>query len=106
MALSNESCDLAFDTEVLRNAGKKYSEMASTLRGYSQQLDQALSELASTGWTTSAGQAFQIMAQVNWEKNIEKYADLLETLKNILDSAANDYDTLVADSINNLKLVL
>lgn len=106
MALQDENCDLAYDTEALRSAGNRYSGIASELRGYSAQLDSVLAELASTGWTTAAGAAFQTMADINWEKNIEKYADLLDTLKNILESAATDYDNLSYNSIDNLKLNL
>lgn len=100
MALANEgNTDLAFDTTALRQYGARYGQIAKDLRGMSARLDNCLAELKESGWTTPAGTAFHKMAQINWEKNIEKYADLLDTLKDILDQAAKQYDNLVSDYI-------
>lgn len=105
MALAHEgNTDLAFDTTVLRNYGNRYSQIANDLRGMSSRLDDCLQELKESGWTTPAGTAFHKMAQTNWEENIEKYADLLDTLKDILDQAAKKYDNLVSDHIEKTKL--
>ena len=100
MALANEgNTNLAFDTTALREYGSRYSQIAKDLREMSRKLDSCLAELKESGWTTPAGTAFHKMAQTNWEDNIEKYADLLDTLKDILNQAANKYDDLVRDHI-------
>ena len=105
MALANEkNTDLAFDTSVLRRCGEDYSKIAEELRTMAQNLNKSLADLAASGWTTPAGTAFQKMAETNWESNIQKYADLLDTLRSILDAAAQDYDNLVSNHIETTYL--
>lgn len=105
MALANErNTDLAFDTTVLREYGKRYGQIASDLREMSKKLDGCLEELKNNGWTSPAGTAFHKMAQTNWEENIEKYADLLDTLNNILSEASGKYDDLTTNYIEKTKL--
>lgn len=105
MALAYEgNTDLAFDTTVLREYGKRYAQIANDLRSMAQRLDDCLQALEDSGWTTPAGTAFHKMSQTNWEKNIEKYADLLDTLKNILDQSSKKYDDLVTNHIEKTKI--
>lgn len=105
MALAYEgNTDLAFDTTVLRDYGNRYAEIAKSLRSMASKLDDCLQELEDSGWTTPAGTAFHKMAQTNWEDNIEKYADLLDTLKDILDQASKKYDSLVTNHIEKTKI--
>jgi len=105
MALAYETnTSLAFDTDVLRQYGERYETVASKLRTLSNELDACLTELKDNGWTTPAGTAFQKMVDTNWEKNIEKYASLLEMLNQILKSASDQYDSLVQNYIEKTKL--
>lgn len=105
MALANDgNTDLAFDTMILREYGERYGQIASELRDMSAKLDSCLAELKSNGWTTPAGTAFHKMAQTNWEENIEKYADLLDTLNEILRNAAKQYEDLVTNHIDKTKI--
>lgn len=105
MALANEgNTSLAFDTTTLRQYGNKYGLIAGDLRRMSANLDACLRELKESGWTTPAGSAFHKMAETNWEQNIKKYADLLDTLKDILDHASRQYDNLVTNHIEKTKL--
>jgi len=105
MALAHEgNTDLAFDTTVLRDYGNRYAEIAKDLRNMSQRLDDCLQALEDSGWTTPAGTAFHKMVQTSWEENIEKYADLLDTLKDILDQASKKYDALVTNHIEKTKI--
>lgn len=105
MALSHESnTSLAFDTTTFRQYGAKYGRIATELRNMSKKLNGCLADLKSSGWTTPAGSAFAKMAETNWEENIDKYADLLDTLKDILDSAAREYDGLVSNHIEKTQL--
>lgn len=105
MALENEgNTDLAFDTGELRTYAGKYNEIAVDLREMVKKLNTCLNELKNSGWTTPAGSAFQKMSETNWEKEIEKYASLLETLSSILTEAAGQYDGLVANHIDVTKL--
>ena len=105
MALANEgNTNLAFDTTTLRQYGNRYGQIATQLRQMSSKLDNCLSDLKQSGWTTPAGTAFHKMAETNWEENIEKYANLLDTLKNILDQASKKYDDLVTNHIEKTKL--
>lgn len=96
--------NLAFDTGVLRQKGAEYGNIAKELRKMSKDLDNCLTDLINDGWTTPAGTAFHKMVETNWEENIEKYADLLDTLKEILETAARDYDNLVHNHIERTKL--
>lgn len=105
MALQYESnTSLAFDTDVFRECGKKYAEIAGAMRNYATNLDKILSDLASAGWSTPAGEAFYEMTKINWSADIEKYAALLNTLQSILNDAARRYDSLVANNIETLRL--
>lgn len=104
MALENErNTDLAFDTTAMRQYGNRYKNIAIELRNMATSLNNCLSQLKSEGWTTPAGTAFYDMVETNWEDNIKKYADLLDTLKDILDQAAQQYDNLVSNSIEKTK---
>lgn len=98
------NADLAFDTNEIREASKAYQEQAEKLRTLAKDLDDLLTSLKNEGWTTGAGQAFQEMANVNWEQNIDKYADLLDTLVKILDNSCNDYEDLVENHIDKTKV--
>ncbi|MBQ8210275.1 MAG: WXG100 family type VII secretion target [Clostridia bacterium] len=105
MSLATEgNTDLAFDTTVLRDYGNRYGQIATDLRNMSTKLNNCLSELKDSGWTTPAGSAFQKMAETNWEDNIDKYADLLDTLKDILFQASKQYDNLAINYIEKTKL--
>ncbi|MFS0675160.1 WXG100 family type VII secretion target [Ornithinibacillus sp. 179-J 7C1 HS] len=105
MALAHEgNTDLAFDTDALRKYGKQYGSIADDLRKMSDRLEKLLAELKGAGWTTPAGTAFHKMVNTNWRENIDKYADLLDTLQNILESAASKYDNLVENHIEKTKL--
>jgi uncharacterized protein YukE len=104
VALSYErNTDLAFDTDAIKDCGKRYGAIAEDLRRMSSQLDTCLKELMSSGWTTPAGKQFKKMVDTNWSENIEKYAGLLETLEGILEAAASEYEDLV-DQIEKTKL--
>ena len=107
MALAYEgNTDLAFETTVLGDCATKYSGIATDLRTLSADLDKCLQDLTDekTGWSTPAGTAFHKMTQINWEENIEKYADLLDTLCEILQEAVKDYDNLTTNHIEKTKL--
>lgn len=95
--------DLAFDTTVMRAYGQKYADIAETLREMAESLDSTLETLANEGWTTPAGSAFHKMTQTNWKDNIEKYADLLDTLKNIINTSCKEYESLVSNHIEKTK---
>ncbi len=105
MALAYEgNTDLAFDTEILREYGNKYGDIAENLRTLAKDLDNCLTDLSKDGWTTPAGKEFLSMTQINWEENIDKYADLLDTLKDILNQAAGKYEDLAVNHIEKTKL--
>jgi WXG100 family type VII secretion target len=105
LALSyDKNTDLAFDTVALKQYGSRYGNIADELIIMSDKLQSCLDELNSTGWTTPAGSAFNKMVNANWRDNIKKYAELLDTLKDILDAAAKEYDDLVEDHIEKTKI--
>ncbi len=107
MAIAYEgNTDLGFDTGVLRQAAREYKDVAAELRRMSSDLDKLLTELKDSGWTTPAGTAFHKMTSANWEKNIERYAALLDTLNGILIKAAGEYDTLMTDYVLATKINL
>ena len=105
MALAYESnTDLAYDTDVLRKCGEDYKKIADDLREMAKKLNDLLTDLKNNGWTTPAGSAFQEMVETDWEENIEKYANLLDTLQKILNESADKYDHLTTDHIEKTKL--
>ena len=105
MELAHEgNTDLAFNTIILREYGNRYGQIAERLRNMSSKLEDCLRELEESGWTTPAGSAFHKMVQTDWEENIDKYADLLDTLKEILNQAAQKYEELVTNHIEKTKI--
>lgn len=105
MPLAYESnVDLAFDTMALREYGNRYGAIADDLRIMANKLDTCLQVLKDSGWTTPAGTAFYKMTDTNWKKNIDKYADLLDTLKDILNQASIEYENLVRNHIEQIQL--
>ncbi len=107
MALAyGANADLIFDTERLADAGKRYGQAAGKLRAMASGLDELLNDLSSSGWTSPAGMAFCEMADTNWKENIEKYASLLESLDEILDEAAKEYEDLAVYQIEAAQLKL
>lgn len=105
MALAHESnVSLAFDTTIFRQYGSKYGQISTDLCEMAKKLDDCLADLESSGWTTPAGSAFHQMVSTNWEENIKKYADLLDTLKKIMDDAASQYDGLSDNHIERTRL--
>lgn len=99
-----KNTDLAFDTEAFIAYGKQYAEVATTLREMATDLDDCLRTLTKSGWQTPAGTAFYEMTDTNWKENIDKYADLLDTLNEILQDAAAQYNDLVKDYIETTKV--
>ena len=107
MSIAGErNTDLGFDTGVLRKAAREYSEIADELTDMATELDRLLSALKSEGWTTSAGSAFHEMTNTNWKDNINKYANLLDTLNSILLNAADEYEQLEDNYIATTKVKL
>lgn len=105
MTIAYESnTSLAFDTDVFRKAAGEYRDISAELRKMAAKLDGMLTELSQSGWTTPAGSAFQKMADTNWEKNIERYAAMLDNLSDILIRASAEYDDLVNSYINKTQL--
>ena len=98
MSLATEGrYDLAVDTDALRHAGAQYSEIADNLRRIAERLDNCLMDLKDSSWTTGAGKAFQTMVSTGWKDNVEKYADLLDTLRKIMEESAGTYDDLIQE---------
>lgn len=96
--------DLAFDTQILRKCAGEYSDAAADLRDLVKNLDECLKDLKDSGWTTPAGTAFHDMVNTKWSDNIEKYAQLLDTLESILLEASEQYESLVIDNIRQTKV--
>lgn len=101
---TNKNTDLAYDTEVFREAAMKYHEVAEQLRKKIIDMQKCLDTLTDSGWTTPAGITFLSMVDNNWSKNINKYADLLDTLDQILLDASTKYEELTANYIEKTKL--
>lgn len=98
MSLATEgNYDLAVDTEALRTAGGEYAKIAEELRSLAEKLDNCLTDLRDSGWTTGAGKAFQTMVSTGWKDNVEKYADLLDTLQKIMEESAGSYEDLIQE---------
>lgn len=97
--------DLTFNIDDLKTNANEYATAAEELRTMATDLNNCLTLLKDEGWTTSAGSAFQMMAETNWEIEVKKYAGLLDTLKSILEEAAQEYETLT-ETIESVKLTV
>ena len=107
MGLAYErNTDLAFDTNILSSASTRYKEVSDKLSKLASELNRLLGELSASGWTTPAGSAFSEMVDEDWEKNIQKYTSLLDTLCDILEYASEQYDSLITDHIRTTKLTI
>lgn len=107
MALSYHlGVDLAFDTLVIQQASKDYATAAEELLTLKNELTALLQDLTSSGWTTKAGEAFKEMVEQDWGTNLEKYCDLLKTLSESLSESAKEYDSLVTNQVDQLRLGL
>ena len=104
MLAFGKNIDLGFDTGVLREQGKRYAKIAQEIRDMAKDLDTCLEQLAADGWSTPAGTAFHEMTKTNWQENMAKYADLLDTYQKVLESAAQEYEDLVTDHIEKTCL--
>lgn len=105
MALScNWGVDLAFDTAVMFQAARDYGMAAEELQALKGELVVLLRDLSSTGWTTKAGKAFESMVSQDWGANLDKYCDLLVMLSEALKKSAEEYDCLVRDHVDRLRL--
>lgn len=105
MAIAYEgNTDLAFDTGVLKKAAREYKKVAEDLRDMASKLDSLLLELKEEGWTTPAGTAFYKMTDTNWKQNIGKYAALLDSLDNILNKAASEYENLITEHVRETRV--
>ena len=100
----NRKYDLAYDTSVFREASAQYKTHADDLRKMASRLNNLLHVLAEDGWTTDAGAEFQKMAEVNWEEDVKKYADLLDTLSEILIESSRMYEDLSENYIEKTKI--
>lgn len=101
---THSNTDLAYDTDVFRQATQTYCDVAIDLRQKVSDMQKCLDTLTDSGWTTPAGIAFLNMVDDNWSQNIEKYADLLDTLQQILIEASQKYDELTTNYIEKTKL--
>lgn len=105
MGLFFHEPDLSFNTDTMRECAKTYGRIQEELTELAEHLQNALNELKDSGWTTGAGIAFSDMVEIDWKRNIDRYADMLDTLKEILEVSADDYEELV-QQIEKVKVEL
>lgn len=102
--IAYENCDLAFDTTVMSECAKEYENIAEDLKALADKLQTSLNQMTGSGWTTKGGKAFEKMVDADWNTNIQKYTDLLETLKSILEEAVREYEDLVSQQLEKVKI--
>lgn len=102
--IAYENCDLAFDTSVMSECAKEYENIGADLKALADKLQASLSQMTGSGWTTKGGKAFEKMVDANWNANIQKYVDLLETLKCILEESVREYEDLVSQQLEKVKI--
>lgn len=96
--------DIGFDTQFLYDAANDYGTCANDLRTNASQLSALIEKLVEDGWTTDAGKTFLSLTKDEWAVELEKYAVLLDSLKDILMLAVEQYDNLVMYDIHNTKI--
>ena len=105
MALSYQTgVDLAFDTGAMRSAAPEYESASEELTGLKTELDGLLATLTASGWTTEAGKKFAKMVEEDWSSNLVKYCDLISTLAQALRESADEYDRLIEEKVDALRL--
>lgn len=86
--------DLSFDTEVFDRAAKVYREKSEQLGMIKNDLLNMIEQLKDGGWKSAAGKAFYGNLHANWADDIQRYADLMETLAECIEEASRAYEDL------------
>lgn len=91
------------DTDILQNTISAYQTAIDDIEGAIKDAEQAINVLKGSGWKTTASQAFFDNFDSNWKTGINNRVKVVKHLKDCLEKAKSDYDSLVtaASQIGN-----
>lgn len=93
---------LEFDLERLSAMSEKLEKVAEELSGTGASLQEKMEQLRK-GWNTPAGKAFFENQTTSWTDEVEKYIQILQTMKSMIDYASEEYSR-VEDLANTLSI--
>lgn len=94
--------DLKYDTEQLALSAANYREAAETMERVKQDLKSKVDALRDVHWQSTAGEAFMSMYEDTWADSVDKYVAVLNKMAELLNRAAQDYDS-VTDKLTALQ---
>lgn len=92
---------LKFDLERLSEMSRKLEETAGELSGTGTSLQENMEQLKKD-WNTTAGREFFQNQTTTWTEEVERYIQVLETLKSMIDYAIEEYSRIqdLADKLS------
>lgn len=84
---------LKFDVASFRTMSDKIQETITELEEKNQSMLEAFEQIKEK-WNTPAGRSYMQKINLDWLDDVEKYAVLLNAVKELLNEAATEYEAL------------
>lgn len=94
--------DFKVDTDAFQTAISKYDSEIKEINKIKQNINGTLGTLRDNGWNSKAGEAALKEFEALCTNNIDKYINILETLKGVLSQSGTEFENL-ADEISKLE---
>lgn len=88
---------LKFDVSEIRSMKGKVEETAKDLDELKEKIVQSIEQLRGA-WNTPAGKQFLDTVDIDWSQQVDKYIKILETVEELLETAATEYETVEAEA--------
>lgn len=92
------------DIDALSKASKEYEDQLGELNRIKKEISETLKTLKDEGWNSKAGEACMKKFDDNWAKELDKYINLVDFLKDILKQTKPELEKLV-DKANSLQSI-
>ncbi len=96
-----ETKELKFDVEQLQKMQTTLREMATDLKDYKVELENALEQL-KCDWNTPAGKKYLAQIDTDWGKQVEQYVTVIEAVESLLEEAVKQY-AFVEEAVEKVK---
>ena len=96
---------LCVDFDALNETIDLYESSLDDFKSMISKLDKVIGTLKSSEWKSDAATAFFNSYDENWKQNMQKHILIIEHLKECLEEARKEYDSL-ADDAQDLELAL
>jgi len=92
---------LKVDTTQMQRTSRDYQKAIDDLEKARTNLEKAILALRSSGWKSAASAAYFKLYDDKWKKSLETHVTTLEHMRDSLDEAKREYDSL-CDQAKNL----